>query len=143
MLDQIKTLIFSLIPESCASTKRLLPVVCREFSRICTENAGLLWRSVWLDFSRIQEVDGLPEYVYLSSEDMGPVYAWAARHLSAMRDLTVRTDESMIIAYVKSEVPLPAAPAGSFVMCDCNDCAGRNEDHACFNRNQWQHKHRV
>lgn len=73
----------------------------------------------------------------------GPVYAWAARHLSAMRDLTVRTDESMIIAYVKSEVPLPPAPAGSFVMCDCNDCAGMNEDHACFNRNQWQHKHRV
>lgn len=42
MPDQIKTLIFSLIPESCASTKRLLPVVCREFSRICAENAGLL-----------------------------------------------------------------------------------------------------
>ena len=108
--DHIKVLIFSFIPEAHVSTKRLLPVVSREFSRICAENAKLLWSSVWLDLSIAQGLDGVQQFDYLSSEDMGPVYAWVARHLPVIEGLTVSTDESMTIRCDTPEVFLPTAP---------------------------------
>ena len=76
--------------------RRLLPVVCRDFRRVCTQNAGLLWNTVRLDVSSIESFDGSFRYQYPRGGNMRAMHAWVARRLPAIQTLVLQVDPSLV-----------------------------------------------
>ncbi len=88
--------------------RRLLPVVCRDFLRVCTQNAGMLWSTVRLNVSSIENFDGFFRYEYPRGDDMRAIYAWVARRLPAIQTLVLQVDPSLVPVYESLEVRTPS-----------------------------------